>query len=145
MAVFTVSTFKANLKTQLEARSPALDGVTIFDAELSADEKVREYIVLGDWENVDGHHAMGNLYLEAFDVTCRIITRSVAANAAKVARDRAIALLTEVKQQLIDDDTASGAVLEAHMASSSGTERLWVDQGRECEIEFVINARETNE
>ena len=139
----TVSAFKSAFQTALEAISPALDGITVYTSEQSAPDTAREHIILGDWEEDREHHAMGGVFLQTVDITCRITIHRPTQDAATL---RAEAILTEIKTYL---STATnwtvGSTLDVDLVSSSGEESISADEGRKCEIEFVIRFRDTNE
>lgn len=140
----TVSAFKTAFQTALVARSPALDGVTIYTSEQTVPDRTREHIILGDWEGNQDHYAMGGVMLQEVDITCRIVIHR---NTQEAATLRAEALLTEIDNEL---STASGwtvgdNVLDADLVSWSGEESISADEGRICEIEFVVRYRDTNE
>ena len=136
MATLTAGAFKDALQTQLEARG-GLSGVTIHDAETNTEDLKREHVVLGDWTGTDDYLTLGTTYDETYIVDGRVIVR--APDSAKAARDRAIAILKEVKDQLITDPTVNATVFEARFSGYSGTEDIWQDQGRTCECEFTID------
>ena len=142
MTTFTVSDWKAAFKTQLEARG-GLSGVTVYDSERDTSTLAREHIILGDWDQTDTDHAMGGVVLEEIDVTGRIIVRKP--DTALAARNRALAIEKEIKDQLVADYETSNTVIDARLATSSGEERTWADGGFECEIEFTVTVRATNE
>ena len=136
MATFTAGAFKDQLATSLRARG-ALAGVTVYDAETNTEGVAREHIVLGDWSSDDEYLTQGTSYNETYDVTGRIFTKEP--ESAKAARDRALALLTEVKDQLGDDHTVSAVVFDAYFSGYTAEEGIWSDQGRTCELSFTIH------
>jgi hypothetical protein len=142
MATFTVSDWKAAFKTQLEARG-GLAGVEVYDHEVAVPDRAREFIIIGDWEQDDTHFAMGGRFEETVDITGRVVARKP--DTAKAARDRALAILKEVKDQLVADAGTNNTAKDAHFRRARGEERIWADSGRECEIEFTVNVRATNE
>ncbi len=139
----TVSAFKTAFQTALDAITPALDGVTIYTSEQTVPDRSREHIILGDWEDDREHYAMGGVMLQTVDITCRIIIHRPTQEAATI---RAEAILTEINDYL---STATnwtvGTTLDVDLVSSSGKESIAADEGRMCEIEFVIRFRDTNE
>lgn len=139
MATFTVGEFKDQLQTSLRARG-GLTGVEVYDYEVNTDNLDREAIVLGDWSGTDRPltQGPGGTYAEDYDVEGRIIT--YAPDTAKAARDRGLAIMKEVKDQLDDDHTVNSKVFFAIFGGmTAGREDLWSDQGRRCELEFVLN------
>lgn len=134
MSTFTVSDWKAAFKTQLENR-PNLAGVTVYDAEEAMPDTDREAIVLGDWES-QNRRLTYTVDQETYTVTGHI--RIWKPDTAAAARDRAIAVLTEVKDTLTDDPD-TGVVFDTLFAGYTAEERLWADQGRVCTIEFTID------
>ncbi len=139
----TVTAFKAAFQTALEARA-ALSGVTIYLSEQTVPDRTREHIILGDWEADQEHHAMGGIMLHTVDITCRIVIHRPTQTAATT---RAEALLTEVDTELSTptDWTVGGIVVDTDLVSWSGEEKIAADEGRICEIEFVVRYRDTNE
>jgi len=139
----TVTAFKTAFQTALEARV-GLAGVTIYLSEQTVPDRNREHIILGDWEGNQEHYAMGGVMLQAVDITCRIVIHRPTQTAATT---RAEALLTEVDTELSTptDWTVGGIVLDTDLVSWSGEESIAADEGRTCEIEFVIRYTDTNE
>ncbi len=139
----TVSAFKTAFQTALAAITPGLDGVTIYTSEQTVPDRNREHIILGDWEDDRDHYAMGGVMLQTVDITCRIVIHRPTQEAATI---RAEAILTEINDYL---STATnwtvGSTLDVDLVSSSGTEAISADEGRVCELEFVIRFRDTNE
>ena len=138
-ATFSVGEFKDQMKTSLEARG-GLAGVTVYDYEVNTEDLDREAIVLGDWSGTDAPltQGPGGTYAEEYDVTGRIITK--APDTAKAARDRGLAIMKEIKDQLDADHTVNSKVFFATFGGmTSGAEDLWSDGGRRCELEFVLN------
>ncbi len=138
----TVSAFKAAFQTALEGLA-GLTGVTVYLSEQTVPDRSREHIILGDWDEDREHHAMGGVFLQTVDITCRITIHRPTQDAATL---RAEAILTEIKTYL---STATnwtvGSTLDVDLVSSSGKEAISADEGRVCEIEFVIRFRDTNE
>ncbi len=138
----TVSAFKAAFQTALEGLA-GLTGVTVYLSEQTVPDRNREHIILGDWDEDREHHAMGGVFLQTVDITCRITIHRPTQDAATI---RAEAILTEIKTYL---STATnwtvGSTLDVDLVSSSGKEAISADEGRVCEIEFVIRFRDTNE
>ena len=139
----TVSAFKTAFQTALDAITPGLDGVTIYTSEQTVPDRSREHIILGDWEGDRDHHAMGGTMLQTVDITCRIVIHRPTQEAATL---RAEAIHTEINDYLaIPANWTVGDTVDVDLVSSSGKERLSADEGRVCEIEFVIRFRDTNE
>ena len=139
MATFTVGEFKDQLRTSLKARG-GLAGVEVYDYEVNADDLDREAIVLGDWSGTDQPitQGPGGTYAEEYDVDGRIIT--YAPDTAKAARDRGLAIMKEIKDQLDADHTVNAKVFFATFGGmTAGREDIWSEQGRRCELEFVLN------
>ena len=132
--VFTVAAFKDQLVAALKARS-GLAGVTIYDAETNLDDTTREAIIVGDWRSGETDLTMTPSTLETYSVDVKVVIRKPS---AKQARDRAVAILTELKTLLLDDWTQAGLVLDAKIASVTGQEDLAPDGGRQCRIEAEI-------
>lgn len=135
MSTFTVSDWKAAFKTELEAR-PNLSGVAIVDAEQPLPDTAREAIILGDWE-AQNRRLTYTVDQETYTVEGRI--RVWKPDSAKSARDRAIALLTEVKDQLVADPDTTATVFDTLFTGYKATEDVWSDQGRVCVIEFTVD------
>ena len=136
MATFTIGLFKDQLATSLRAR-PNLSGVTVYDAEEPTEDVAREHIVLGDWSETDEYLTLGPSYNEEYDVTGRIFTKKP--ESAKAARDRAIAIMKEIKDQLDDDHTVNAKVFDARFSGYTAEEGIWSDQGRTCELTFTLH------
>lgn len=138
----TVSAFKTAFKTALDARA-GLDGVTVYTSEQTVPDRSREHIVLGDWEATQAHLSMGGAMLQSVRITCRIVIHRPTQEAATA---RAEALLVEVDAELSVDKnwTVDGAVLDADLVSWSGEEMISADEGRSCEIEFIVEFEDTN-
>ncbi len=134
MATFTISDWKAAFKTQLEARG-ALSGVTVYDAEQSLPDTDREAIVLGDWTTVTEHLTF-SVDEETNNVTGRI--RIIKPDSAKSARDRAVVILKEVKDQITADAEASSTVFDSTFMGYTAEEGIWSEGGRVCTFEFEI-------
>ncbi len=142
MSTITVNVFKDAYVAALRNR-PGLAGVTIYDADETASDVDRESIIIGDWETDDEWHAMGGRRLEVINITCNIVVRKP--DTAKAARDRAVQLLTEAKDELLTNPTVGGVVKTAFVASHKGREGNASDGGRECEIEFIVTAQAAND
>jgi hypothetical protein len=141
--VSTVTAFKTAFATALEARV-GLAGVTIYKSEQTVPDRSREHIILGDWAATQEHYAMGGRMLQDVEITCRILIHRPTQDAATA---RAEALLSEVDKELSTplDWTVDGNVLDTDLVRWDGEESISADQGRKCEIEFIVNYRDTNE
>lgn len=134
MSTFTVSDWKAAFKTLLEARDN-LTGVVILDAETPLPDTAREAIVLGDWE------ATNTRLTFTVDDESYIVEGSVRIwkpDSAKTARDRALVVLKEVKDQLVADPATSASVFDTLFAGYRAEEDIHSDGGRICTLEFTI-------
>ena len=139
----TVSAFKTAFKTALDAITPGLDGVTVYKSEQGVPDLAREHIVLGDWEERRSHHAMGGIMLIETDITCRVTIHKPTQDAAT---ERAEAIMAEITGYIeTPTNWTVGSILDVDLVSSSGEETVNADEGRTCEIEFVISYRDTNE
>jgi len=134
MSTFTVSDWKAAFKTQLELRG-GLTGVTIYDAEENTDNIDREAIIVGDWEATNTRIAFG-VDEESYVVTGEV--RIWKPDTALAARNRALALLKEVKDQLVTDSETSSTVFDTMFLGYSAEEGIYADGGRICTLEFTI-------
>ena len=134
MSTFTVSEWKAAFKTQLEARG-LLAGVTVYDAETPLPDTDREAIILGNWETTVTRLTM-TVDNEEYDVACRL--RVVKPDSAKTARDRALVIIKEVKDQLYADPDTSSTVFDTLFTGYTAEELVFAENGRLCMIEFSI-------
>ena len=141
-----VKTVRDNLKTQLDARSN-LSGVAIFKyAPLESNNK-KEFIYLGDANSSMDFQAFGSVYEEDIDLKVFIYVLRAGAgdSVASTTESRALALANEVIDQLSDDATINGAVLNSRMRNMT-IENTLSDEGRVCVIEMDIEAEaETSE
>ena len=143
MANVTISAFKAAFQTLLQGES-ALDGVTIHLSDETTGDLDRKHIVLGNATAEYDHYAMGGRMLETADLTCSILSRATTAVAALAEAE---GILEAVAVALTADPagwTVAGTVLDADLMGWETDERVWADQGRECEIEFVVQYRQVN-
>ena len=141
-----VKTVRDNLTTQLGARSN-LSGVAIFKyAPLESNNK-KEFIYLGDANSSMDFSAFGSVYEEDIDLKVFIYVLRAGAgdSVASTTESRALALANEVIDQLSDDATINGAVLNSRMRNMT-IENTLSDEGRVCVIEMDIEAEaETSE
>lgn len=142
MSTFAVFDWLPAFKTQLEARG-GLAGVTVSDYEVPEPERDREHIILGNWSQTDTHYDMGSTFLEDIELEGRVTVRKP--DTARAARDRALAIVKEVKDQLIADGSTNATVLDAYISRATGQGLLWADGGYVCVIEFTIRVRAANE
>lgn len=139
----TISAFKVAFKTLLEAEA-GLAGVTIHTSDATTGDRDRKNIVLGNAAADYDHYAMGGKMLETTNLTCRILSRATTADAALAEAE---GFLEAVAVALTADAagwTVAGTVLDADLISWETDEHVWAGQGRECEIEFVVQYRQTN-
>lgn len=137
MTVSIVNDFRSNLKTQLEAR-PGLSGVKVF-SYTPGEVLDREFISLGNANTNLAPFTMGGQYEQTFTVTGLIFVNQVGAGdlVAEATNDRAVALMDEIFQQIVQDPTVNGSVQNAELTSYR--EENGVDEnGRVCTFEFEI-------
>lgn len=134
MALTSISDWKAAFKEDLEGRA-GLSGVSIFDAEPTVDRRNRESIVLGDMD-LDVEYISFLTQEESWTVTGDIQIHKP--NTAKAARDRALALLEEVRAQIAADPEASTSVWDSQFLGASIEEDVYPEGGRWCRVEFRI-------
>lgn len=140
---FTLSQFKRALRTQLEARTPALDGVTIFDYVPGASTDTNEHIILGS-EPTSGLQEWAAIGQSRRDdrhtVPCEIAAWRAGAgrDPAIAAEDRADAIFDEVVAQLTDWPTGVGDQITALTISAVGTDNGPAERGSMAGRIFVI-------
>ena len=134
MANLAIGTWKEEYAADLAAR-PGLNGVTVYDAEETAVEVDREHIILGDWTS-DMRRLTFGVTEEVATVECTIIINKP--NSAKAARDRAVALLDECRQQLLTDPESSSSVWDTEFVRYEVEETPYAENGRKCELSFFV-------
>ncbi|MFQ5502958.1 MAG: hypothetical protein ACE5EQ_11775 [Phycisphaerae bacterium] len=134
-----------NLRTQLVARA-GLSGVRVETGQLGELEEA-EVISLSRATVDHEAFAMGGIRRETITITGFIdvarpgqITGTANAS-AKAARDRALAIVAEIEDQLEDDDTLSGVVKDARFGGYEYTDSA-TDTGHHAHVEFTIQAEE---
>lgn len=141
------------LVAALQARA-GLAGVRVFSAPADPSDVGEEAIILAPETSViQSPAAMSSTHItEEFTVKGLILCYAAQAPgadpvstvnaAAKVARDRAIAILEEVTDELAGDMTVSGSVLAASISELDIKQGPGAEEqlGRVCSVEFSIAA-----
>lgn len=135
----------SNLADLLAARAAidgnALEGVAVRSAAaLRADASTREAIELWDTEADEDWRVLGNRRrAEKYRLHGGIyaIKAGNSETVIRAVRDRALAILNELKDTVSDDPTLDGAVRVAALVRSR-IEQDFTDAGRWCLIEFWV-------
>ena len=130
----TISDWKAAYVTALEARV-GMSGVTVYDADQTLPDTDRESVIVGNWTTNYEHLTFGTIE-ETYTVEGMI--RIVKPNDAVTARNRAIAIVAEVKAAVEADWDLSGVVFDSMFLGYEASENIWPENGRVCTIEFTI-------
>lgn len=150
MAEITFGTVINQFATDLAAREN-LAGVTVSQVPISTEPPTREWIEFGDVTDSDEPLKMGaNVNfdsLESYDVEIRTMVFKPGGDeaAGKAARDRAIALATEVKTQLHGDPTIGGTCLNARFLRWEYKQGVLEPPSRWASVEFVVTVTASNE
>ena len=143
MSATTVPAFLDALAAVLSARA-GLSGVNVYTCPVAPENLGKEAIELGEEVSVEKEPAsMSSRDLtETYTVSGSILVYSPIAStinvAAKACRDRALAILEEVSDELADDQTVDGTVLSAGISSQTWRQGLAPEGqlGRLCQVEF---------
>lgn len=133
----TVPTALDALKTALEARG-GLSGVTVATAPLGSDTPT-EALTFDDVDQTE-ERAATNITHETFDIAGEIyITKPGKGDTvATEARDRAYALLDELRNELFTNEDITGTVITSKLVSHELRQGVTDPPGRAANISFVV-------
>jgi len=140
VSTFTAALALDALKVQLDARGN-LSGVEIATGGLGSDTP-KEAITFDRVEQGEDHVGMA-IVEELYEIngSCYIEKPGKGEAIIKSARDRALALVKELKDQLDDDETINSTVMTSRFSRFVMNQDVTDPPGRVCNIEFVIEGR----
>ncbi len=152
MSVSTLPAFLDALVAALEAR-PGLAGVTIYSGPVAPEDIGEAGIEFAEDVSIDQTRAaMGSTDMdESYSVTGSVLaaapivpkaTKTATINAAaKVARDRAFAILHEITAELATNDDMTDTVRDVAIATLDVHQAMAPEaqQGRACWVEFSLS------
>lgn len=140
----SLGAFLDAVRAALLAR-PGLAGVRIFTAPVGEQDIGAENIVFAvektrvdqDYPTVPQRESF-----ETYNVEGRIwiVTPGGGEAAIKAARDRALAILTQVQSECIANDTMTGSVRDVLLISYE-LEQFALDGARDCRIAFILKVQ----
>ena len=139
MATITIGTILDALRTQLDARG-GLSGVTVSTGPTG--DPPPESIEFSDVEIDDDYFGMGNppSKLATYTISGQVFVRrpGKGEDAIKLARDRAVAIIEEVRDEVTGDITVGASTLHAKFSTASMRQGVTDPPSRTCAFDFTV-------
>ena len=139
MATITIATVLDQFKVQLDARG-GLSGVTVTTGPTG--DPPPESIEFSDVDITDEYFGMGNppSKLATYTISGQVFVRRPGKGEAaiKLARDRAVAIVEEVRDEVTGNITVGAATLHASFSTASMRQGVTDPASRTCTFDFTV-------